>query len=400
MQPFTRTIATRLAALAGVVALVATAGSAEAQAAPRPDSGGVELSAADALSSATGLDRTAVAQQLRREAAANDVAARVTEALGADRTAGSWIDEAGRPHIAVVDDAAAAVASASGAIPDRVRFSQRDLAAVAGKLDSAARAGKVDQLQSWGVDPKTNQVVVTVRAGTPLTAASEQALAEGRRSGAIRVQQSAGQLTLAATLYGGREYQVNGSWLCSVGFNAKDSAGRKIMITAGHCTEGATSFTYAGSTLGTLRGTSFPTNDYGAINLASSVTQSPLIDRWDGYGVRVAGSTVAQVGATLCKSGRTTGWTCGTVQSFNNTVNYGGGDIVSGLTKHSACVEQGDSGGANMSGNQAQGVSSGGSLYQSGGRLVCGAKVGQPNESYFQPIKEALTRYGATLVTS
>jgi streptogrisin C len=51
---------------------------------------------------------------------------------------------------------------------------------------------------------------------------------------------------------------------------------------------------------------------------------------------------------------------------------------VSGLVRHSACVEQGDSGGSNMSGNYAQGMSSGGQLYWNGSRYVCGAKVAQP----------------------
>ena len=69
------------------------------------------------------------------------------------------------------------------------------------------------------------------------------------------------------------------------------------------------------------------------------------------------------------------------------------------LVRHSACVEQGDSGGSNMSGNFAQGVSSGGQLYQSGGRLVCGQKVGLPNVSFYQPVGEALSAYGATLLT-
>jgi streptogrisin C len=67
--------------------------------------------------------------------------------------------------------------------------------------------------------------------------------------------------------------------------------------------------------------------------------------------------------------------------------------------RHSACVEPGDSGGSNMSGNFAQGVSSGGQLYQSGGRLVCGQKVGRPNVSFYQPVGEALSAYGLSLVT-
>jgi streptogrisin C len=76
------------------------------------------------------------------------------------------------------------------------------------------------------------------------------------------------------------------------------------------------------------------------------------------------------------------------VQAVGETVNYGNGDIVRGLTKTSVCAEAGDSGGPFMSGNQAQGTLSGGS----GGCLLGG-------ESYYQPIQEMLTTYGLTLVT-
>ena len=96
------------------------------------------------------------------------------------------------------------------------------------------------------------------------------------------------------------------------------------------------------------------------MNLSSSWTPTNKVLMYNGSNVSVTGSQVAAVGATLCKSGRTTGWTCGQVVSFDNSVNYGNGDIVYGLTEHDACVEQGDSGGANVSGSQAQGLSSGG----------------------------------------
>ena len=35
------------------------------------------------------------------------------------------------------------------------------------------------------------------------------------------------------------------------------------------------------------------------------------------------------------------------------TVNYGSNKVVRGLFQHTACVEAGDSGGANMTGNYA-----------------------------------------------
>jgi streptogrisin C len=62
---------------------------------------------------------------------------------------------------------------------------------------------------------------------------------------------------------------------------------------------------------------------------------------------------------------------------------------VTGLTRTNVCAEPGDSGGSWLSGNQAQGVTSGGSGNCSSG-----------GTTYFQPVNEILSAYGLTLVTS
>ena len=68
-------------------------------------------------------------------------------------------------------------------------------------------------------------------------------------------------------------------------------------------------------------------------------------------------------------------------------MNYGNNQVVRGLFQHTACVEAGDSGGANMTGNYAQGITSGAALIDG----QCLEKSGQTNESYSQPIGEALS---------
>jgi S1-C subfamily serine protease len=105
------------------------------------------------------------------------------------------------------------------------------------------------------------------------------------------------------------------------------------------------------------------------------------------------------VGATVCKSGRTTGWTCGTITALNQSVTYTGGRVMTGLVRHNACVEGGDSGGANMSsGGFALGVTSGASTSVTTGQ--CLSKSGQANVSWYQPIGEALAVTGLRLVTA
>jgi streptogrisin C len=62
---------------------------------------------------------------------------------------------------------------------------------------------------------------------------------------------------------------------------------------------------------------------------------------------------------------------------------------VSGLSRSNACAEPGDSGGSWITGNQAQGVTSGGS-----GNCSSGATM------WFQPVNEILGVYGLSLTTT
>src|SRR4029453_14493658 len=101
-----------------------------------------------------------------------------------------------------------------------------------------------------------------------------------------------------------------------------------------------------------------------------------------------AGSQDAAVGSSVCRSGRTTGWRCGTILGRNETIVYSQGS-VSGLSRSNACAEPGDSGGSWITGNQAQGVTSGGTGNCSSGGTM-----------WFQPVNEILGTYGRSLTTS
>ncbi|MCZ9343429.1 S1 family peptidase, partial [Streptomyces sp. TRM76130] len=103
--------------------------------------------------------------------------------------------------------------------------------------------------------------------------------------------------------------------------------------------------------------------------------------------VLVRGSAEAPVGASVCRSGSTTHWHCGTVLARNETLNYLQG-VVHQMTKTSVCTEGGCSGGSSLSGDQAQGVTSGRGNCTSGG------------ETWFQPVNEIPNRRGLTLHTA
>ena len=89
----------------------------------------------------------------------------------------------------------------------------------------------------------------------------------------------------------------------------------------------------------------------------------------------------------MCRSRSTTGWHCGTIQAKHASVRYPQG-LITGVTQTDVCAEPGDSGGSWLTGNQAQGVTSGGS-----GDCTDGGTT------YFQPVNEILFRYGLRLVT-
>ena len=254
------------------------------------------------------------------------------------------------------------------------------LHAVMAVLDS--RSQRVpNSVTSWYVDPATNSVVVSATDDD-----AARAFTAGQPG--VRIQHVTTRPATLADLHGGDTITTSEGGRCSIGFNAV-SGHTRYLITAGHCTKlGGTWSGPDGEPIGPAAKSAFPGHDYGLVEVASSGwDQTNEIDTNSGY-VGVAGIAPAQLGDRVCLSGSTSGYHCGTVEAVNETVNYGEGNVVNGLTRTSVCAEAGDSGGPFMSGDQAQGTLSGGS----GGCLLGG-------KSYFQPIREVLTTYGLTLLT-
>lgn len=172
---------------------------------------------------------------------------------------------------------------------------------------------------------------------------------------------------------------------CSVGFAVQGG-----FVSAGHCGNSGDSTNY-----GTFAGSSFPGNDYSWVS-TPGYTPVGQVDNYNGGAVAVKGSTAAAVGATVCRSGSTTGWRCGRIQAYNTSVRYTEG-TVSGLIRTSACAGKGDSGGSLLAGNQAQGVTSGISLQNETDTTNC--TYSNP-VTYFQPVNEILQAYNLTLLTN
>nr|3URC_A Chain A, Alpha-lytic protease [Lysobacter enzymogenes] len=197
-----------------------------------------------------------------------------------------------------------------------------------------------------------------------------------------------------ANIVGGIEYSINNASLCSVGFSVTRGA-TKGFVTAGHCGTVNATARIGGAVVGTFAARVFPGNDRAWVSLTSAQTLLPRVANGSSF-VTVRGSTEAAVGAAVCRSGRTTGYQCGTITAKNVTANYAEG-AVRGLGQGNACMGRGDSGGSWItSAGQAQGVMSGGNVQSNGNN--CGIPASQ-RSSLFERLQPILSQYGLSLVT-
>ncbi len=341
-----------------------------------------------ALQRDLGLTEDEARARVRKDRWATRTARALRATLG-DTYAGAWVNREGtQMTVAVTTAAAAERVRATGAEPKVVARSAKALDSVKARLDSAA-GRTAPAVSGWYVDVSSNSVTVVARPGREAAAAAA-VNATGVARDAVKVVTSTQDPRPLADLRGGDAYFINGNSRCSIGFSVQGG-----FVTAGHCGDVGDSTTGAinGQQVaqGTVRVSSFPVDDFGFVETNNQWTPTAVVatrNPENTGNVPVAGSEEAPVGAAICRTGSTTGTFCGRITALNATVNYGGGDIVNGLTRTDVCAEPGDSGGSWISGNQAQGVTSGGS-----GNCATGG------ETFFQPINEILQRNNLTLVT-
>jgi streptogrisin C len=294
-----------------------------------------------------------------------------------------------------------------------VRHTQLELEASKTSLDDVLAGGSAPEgVYSWQVDLPSNSVVVSIGKGQE-HAAIDFVAASGADSATIRFVVDEEQPSLRSTLKGGLGYLRNPGdgylYACSIGFNVtKGSA--PAYVSAGHCGTAGEPVYFEGSAgtgpqwsigpqIGTFSASKFPQpgqtgNDYSYVTVVSGNTLPATVYGWGSGDATVHGGTAAGVGTAVCRSGRTSGWKCGTIEATGVTVSYSSGETILNLTRTTACSEGGDSGGSFITGpGQAQGVLSGGSG-------SCKGKL--PNKrtrSFFQPLGPILSAYGLTLTT-
>ncbi|MBL0695639.1 ricin-type beta-trefoil lectin domain protein [Comamonas sp. JC664] len=333
-----------------------------------------------------GLTELQVHQRLAFEARAPQLEKAAREQLGT-AFGGAWLDAAGSALIVgVTDEAAETKMRLDGVRTVRVARSLARLEEVKAELDKNVQALSPD-IHSWNVDLPTNSVVVYADTSGQSKRRVDDFLAvsSGLKDGTVRVVHSAHAPEPAYDLRGGEAYYFGNS-RCSVGFPVNGG-----FVTAGHCGGvGTATFGHNRVSQGTVRGSVWPGADYAWVGTNGSWTPQPWVYNYAGGNVVVHGSNEAAVNASICRSGSTTQWRCGVLQAKNITVNYSVGPVY-GLTRTNACAAGGDSGGSVLSGNQAQGVTSG----------VAGTCYDSSNpQTFYQPINPILRAYGLTLRTS
>jgi len=179
-----------------------------------------------------------------------------------------------------------------------------------------------------------------------------------------------------------------GTYRCSLGFNGRSvKSGKDALLTAGHCTgkkilnsgyyqtRAQDKPTYYGGMFAPSRTLGKPVA--GSFKLGSGhdsglVAYGGTGKRWaneptvrEGQSAAGNGSltpvydqVVATVGATACKSGSTTGWTCGEILAVNYAAKVTGAKGTINSIVMDGCMLGGDSGGAALMGDFAIGVNS------------------------------------------
>ncbi|GIG62457.1 hypothetical protein Lfu02_68290 [Longispora fulva] len=345
------------------------------------------------------------AAQARTRLAQQDTADRIAAALGRDLAASAWFDAtSGKLTVAVTDKTTADRVRAAGAVPQTVARSAAELTGLARQIGALAGRG-VAGVSGWGVDARTNSVVITVHDRGAAAGFLDTATA---LSPAVRVVDGSPQRQQSGVVQAGDPWWPGTESNCSIGFAAVDSTGGKHLVTAGHCTNDANQAAYGKNTSGT-KGEQLGTSNVGgsrsinanegdfgvvAVNHANNWSLSNTVNTWGNGAVSVNGTAEAVVGDAVCHSGNTTQWRCGKVTAVNQTVVYQGGPTIEGLTYTDACSNSGDSGGGYVMGSGSTAKAVG---LHSGGGNPCGQS--SPN-TVFQPVNEALQKWNLTLYTS
>jgi streptogrisin C len=269
------------------------------------------------------------------------------------------------------------------------------------------RTGGVNQPES---EPQAGRVADTDGPAAPSAGSPSGSLlspSEFVQQYANVVLESGEPLVREEDFFGGQGYRIDGWVACSAGFSAFDAEGRPLVLTAGHCADdgaarlaevtlpagdpagGSVAESAVTGKLGTFGFSQFggpgnsrvtdpknpgaPGNDIAVLeSIRPGLDARPAAASWADAtnlatgSVPIVGTASPFQGQPVCRSGRTIGWSCGTVDEVGIYIVGGGSgdpaDLRSfrGLLSRSVESSGGDSGGPWISGNYAVGTHSAG----------------------------------------
>jgi hypothetical protein len=390
VSPLKAALATALLG-AGLFAAAAPA-TAEPLAAGGPDTGSYDATMVGVLADTLGTTTVEAVARLDREKTQSGALEHLRDRATVD---GAFYD--GDRLVVNVEGATAADAARDlGLTP---RTAERGEAELISLMTTVRRTvgTQVGEVQTFAPDLAAQQVVVTTEPSASASLVERLSGIDGVRV----VDGTTRGIDTTADVVPGQIMDLNPGTNCSLGYPGTTSDGNNVLLTAGHCVEGFPEILDRfGERIGEGVATRFrngaPSIDMGLMDIDSEDTGVGIVDTRTGQGVAVTGAGKDPVGTAICKAGNTTGWTCGEITSYNVTVNYGGTTLTSGLARATVCTEGGDSGGAYISGNTAQGMTSGGPV-----GVDCGFNQGDVGSySFYQPVVDAADYYGVTLTTS
>ncbi|TXC97496.1 S1 family peptidase [Streptomyces sp. ISID311] len=351
-------------ALLGATALtIPAAQGAVASGNPVSVKSAVPRAAVDSLVDRTGIDAARAERFLAAQPAIIKRGQHLVTQLG-DRSAGVFLQAPSqKPVITVLDSAAAKKVRAAGGTAKIVRHSSAELRHAKNTLDRASKAPKTKVPDtSWGTDTAANQVVLQIGSAAKGHPNLDALLATAKSLGdLVRVEHFPGKGTPIMSM--GDEIKgplVDGvSNSCSLGFNVNNGVGNNYVITAGHCVEqDGTYFDGSWNRIGERVAQHYggeEGGDWGLIT-APDETWPSRVNGYGQNGPEITGTGSVEgipQGTEVCKSGATTGVTCGTVQ-YDDVWR---GDVKNLLQAKIVC-DRGDSGGPLYLGNTGLGIAS------------------------------------------
>ncbi|WP_158690624.1 S1 family peptidase [Streptomyces sp. 142MFCol3.1] len=288
----------------------------------------------------------------------------------------------------------------AGDTPKLVARSTSELNSIHHKLD---QLGNIPNT-AWGIEARTNQVSVEIFDGVSAVSRDRIEKVAEAHPGAIRIDEVDNKLKFKATDHRGANGITSSGWLCSAGFNTKNSSGTIYTLTAGHCVPGTGNTWYMdwnGQRIGTQTAYNFGTGTTGycdgatrgcdwATIKADDPDINPLgtVRYWGGDYHQIDSSRYPAEGEHIDRIGVSSQDLTGNVTKTSVTVNIEGKTLYS-MMETNNCALGGDSGGPALNGSTALGLLSGGT-----DETTCTSSSSGTYRNYFTKVQTVLNERG------